>query len=203
MVRSAEFELYATRLHLFSCVLISLHPESHTSHHIPLLTFLAFVTAPPSYMSIHDPSPPHCDQYDRDHHRTMRFDRHCCDRRHRYFAIGTARALALQYGMCAMPSAYTLLSFAGEVLTSPATPREGSLWCSWEPCRAAPNHRSPRCHRNRETWVPQRSAAPLGQTPSRCQTLMVMPDPAATPRRRTPPSGRTPPSDPAVGPCCP
>ena len=58
-----------------------------------------------------------------------------------------------------------------------------------------------------ETWVSQRSAAPLGRTPSRCQTLMPDPDachadPAATPRRRTPPC-RTPPSDPAVGPCCP
>ena len=58
-----------------------------------------------------------------------------------------------------------------------------------------------------ETWVSQRSAAPLGRTPSRCQTLMPDPDachadPAATPRRWTPPC-RTPPSDPAVGPCCP
>jgi hypothetical protein len=49
-----------------------------------------------------------------------------------------------------------------------------------------------------ETWVPPRSAAPLGRTPSRCQTLMPDPDachadPAATPRRRTPPS------DPAIG----
>ena len=156
--------MYTARLHLFSSVPISLHPESHTSHHNPLLTSLAFVTAPPSYMSIHDPNPPYHDQYDRGHHRPMRFDRHCCDRRHRDFAIGTARAPALQYGMCAMPSAYTLLSLAGEVLTSPATPREGSLRSSWEPCRAAPNHRSPRCHR---TWVPQRSATPLGRTPSR------------------------------------
>ena len=156
--------MYTARLHLFSSVPISLHPESHTSHHNPLLTSLAFVTAPPSYMSIHDPNPPYHDQYDRGHHRPMRFDRHCCDRRHQDFAIGTARAPALQYGMCAMPSAYTLLSLAGEVLTSPATPREGSLRSSWEPCRAAPNHRSPRCHR---TWVPQRSATPLGRTPSR------------------------------------
>jgi hypothetical protein len=45
---------------------------------------------------------------------------------------------------CQAPTA----CLAGEVLTSPATPREGSLRSSWEPCRAAPNHRSPRCHRN-------------------------------------------------------
>ena len=182
--------------------------ESHTSHHIPLLTSLAFVTAPPSYMSIHDPSSPHRDQYDRDHHRTMRFDRHCCDRCHRDFAIGTARATALQYGMCAMPSAYTLLSLAGEFLTSPTTPREASLRSSWEPCRAAPNHRSPRCHRNVGTTEkcrpPRPNPVPMSNPDARPRCVPCRPrchttpsDPAIGSRHRIPPS------DPTVGPCCP
>ena len=93
-----------------------------------------------------------------------------------------------------MPSAYTLLSLAAEVLTPPATPRVGSLRSSWEPCRAAPNHRSPRCHR---TWVPQRSAAPLWAEPR----PVPMPNPDARLRCVScRPRCHTTPSDPAVGP---
>ena len=84
-----------------------------------------------------------------------------------------------------------LLSLAGDVLTSPATPREGSLRSSWEPCRAAPNHRSPRCHRQK--LVCHREVPP----PRPNDVLMPNPDarprctpgPTATPRRyhhRTP-----------------
>ena len=87
-----------------------------------------------------------------------------------------------------------LLSLAGEVLTSPATPREGSLRSSWEPCRAAPNHRSPRCHRNVGATEKCRPPRP-NPVPSRCQTLM--PDPAA---RQAPLSHH---ADPAIGPRCP
>ena len=54
-----------------------------------------------------------------------------------------------------------------------------------------------------ETWVSQRSAAPLGRTPSRCQTLM--PDPDRMRAMQTPlphhavgPRHRIPWSDPAV-----
>ena len=82
-----------------------------------------------------------------------------------------------------------LLSLAGEVLTSPATPREGSLWSSWEPCRAAPNHRSPRCHRNlfatEKCPPPRPNDVPMPNPDARPRCV---PGPTATPRRRAPPS---------------
>ena len=123
----------------------------------------------------------------------------CCDRRHRDFAIGPARAPAVQYGMCAMPSAYTLLTVLGwkgfYLSCHPegrvAQELMGALSSGSEPPIAS----VPQNVGATEKCRPPRP----NPVPSRCQTLMPADpdachaDPAATPRRRTPPS------DPAIG----
>ena len=130
-------------------------------------------------------------QYDHDHHRTMRFDRHCCDRRHRDCPSACFTVWYVRHAKRVHP---TVLGWRGSYLSCHpegmvAQELMGALSSGSKP---------PIASVPQKTWVPQRSAAPLSRdTPSRCQTLMVMPDPDAC---HTGPRCHITPSDPAVGP---